>query len=117
MFLRSSPLRRPKGWCRQIALTVLLALQGAIAFSSLLEPTEKGRLGAHAEQQGAVHQYQHDESTCAVCSVRSLHASPAQSCAPVVCERQHSVAALDAPLVAAIRVDPTTLPRAPPQLS
>lgn len=117
MFPRSGPLRRPKGWCRQVALTVLLALQGAISLSALLEPTEKGWMGAHAEQQGAVHQYQHDESTCAVCSVRSLHPSPAQSCAPIVCERQHSVAALDAPAIPAVRVDPTTLPRAPPQLS
>lgn len=117
MFQRSSPLRRPKGWCRQVALTVLLALQGAIAFSALLEPTEKGWLGAHAEAQGAVHQYQHDESTCAVCAVRSLHPSPAPGCAPIVCERQQSLATLETPAAAAVLVDPTTLPRAPPPLS
>jgi hypothetical protein len=117
MFSSSGLLRRPNGWCRRVALAALFALQGAIALAPLAEPTEKGRLGAHAEQQGAQHQYQHDEATCAVCSVRSLHCSPAHNCPPIVGEHQETVASHDTPLAPALRVGPTALPRAPPQLS
>lgn len=117
MFSRSSPLRRPNGWCRRLALAALFALQGAIALAPLAEPSEKGRLGAHAESQGAQHQYQHDESTCVVCSVRSMHCTPAHSCPPVVDERQHSVAVAETPFAPALGVDATALPRAPPQLT
>ena len=116
MFSRSSSLRRPHGWCRRLAVAALLALQGAIALAPLAEPSEKGRLGAHAEQRGAQHQYQHDETTCAVCAVRSLHCSPAQACPPIILEHEQMAASLDAPLAPAFRVDPTALPRAPPQL-
>ncbi len=115
MFLRSYPLRRLTGWRRRFALAVLFALQGAITLSPLVEPTEKGRMGAHAEQRGAQHKYQHDETTCAVCAVRSLHSSPAESCPAIACERQQSVAALDVPVARSRRIDPTSLPRAPPQ--
>lgn len=115
MFASSSPLRRPNGWCRRLALAALLALQGAIALAPLIEPSEKGRLGAHAESQGAQHKYQHDESTCAVCSVRSMHCTPVQVCPPLVDERQQSVATRETPIAPALRFDRTALPRAPPQ--
>jgi hypothetical protein len=117
MFARSGPLRRLSGWRRQIALAVLFALQGAITLAPLLEPTEKGRMGAHVEQHGARHKYQHDETNCAVCAVRSLHSSPAQQCPSIVCERQSTIAALDPQVAPAFRAAPTALPRAPPQLS
>ncbi len=117
MFHRLTALRRLLSWRRQIALAVLFALQGAITLAPLLEPTEKGRMGAHAEQQGARHKYQHDETNCAVCAVRSLHSSPAQNCPSIVCERQSTIAALDAKVAPAFRAAPTALPRAPPQLS
>jgi hypothetical protein len=116
MRLHLTRLRRQSGWHRQLALALLFALQGAITLAPLLESTERERMGAHAERQGAQHKYQHDETTCAVCAVRLLHASPAQSCAAISCERQRSVAALDAPVAPTHRVDPTALPRAPPQL-
>ena len=111
------PPRKPSTWPRRIALALLVALQGAISVAPLLETSEKGRLGAHAEEQGAQHRYQHDESTCAVCAVRSLHSSPAQNCAPIACERQQAVAVHDAPAGPSRRADPTALPRAPPRLS
>ena len=117
MFDSTDPFRRPAGWRRRIAFAVLLALQGAITVSPLLDPGEKGRIGAHAEERGAQHKYQHDETTCAVCAVRSLHASPARSCAPIVCDRHESFAARETPLAPVRRVVPTTLPRAPPSLS
>jgi hypothetical protein len=117
MIHRSNPFRRLSGWRRQIALAVLFALQGAITLAPLLEQSEKGRMGAHAEERGAQHKYQHDDRTCAVCSVRSLHASPAQNCPAIECERQQTVAALDAPVNITRRVALTALPRAPPQLN
>jgi hypothetical protein len=98
-------------------LAALFALQGAIALAPLAEPNEKGRMGAHAEQQGAQHKYQHDDSTCAVCAVRSLHCAPAQSCPPIIDERQQSIVALAAPVAPALRAGPAVLPRAPPQLN
>jgi hypothetical protein len=115
MFLRPRLLRSQTGWYRQLALAALLVLQGAITLSPLLEVSEKGRMGAHAEQRDAQHKYQHDAATCAVCAVRSLHSAPAQSCAAIACERQQTVAALDAPVAPARRVDSVALPRAPPQ--
>ena len=117
MFSRSSPLRRPNGWSRRFALAALFALQGAIALAPLVEPSEKGRLGAHAEGQGAQHKYQHDESTCAVCAVRSMHSAPAQSAPPVVHEHEHSVALAETPAAPSLGADITALPRAPPQLT
>ncbi|MFI5233055.1 MAG: hypothetical protein ACHQSE_11165 [Gemmatimonadales bacterium] len=117
MFSPSSPLRRPNSWFRRVALAALFALQGAIALAPLAEPSEKGRMGAHVEQQGARHQYQHDETTCVVCAVRSLHCTPAHACAPIVVDQQEAVAVLDAPVAPSLRVGPTALPRAPPQLS
>jgi hypothetical protein len=112
-----TPLRRQTGWYRQLALALLLALQGAITLSPLIEPSEKGRMGAHAEERGAQHKYQHDETTCAVCAVRSLHAAATQSSPQIVAERVQTAAALDAPVAPTLRVDPTVLPRAPPQSS
>jgi hypothetical protein len=113
---RSSPFRHLAGWRHQVALAVLFALQGAIALSPLLESNERGRMPVHVEQQGATHRYQHNEATCAVCTVRALHSSPAQACPAIACERQQAVAALDAPVAPLHGVDTTALPRAPPQL-
>jgi len=112
-----TPVRRHTAWYRQFALVLLFALQGAITLSPLIEPSEKGRMGAHAEERGAQHKYQHDEATCAVCAVRSLHAAATQSAEPIIAERVHTAAALNTPLAPARRADATLLPRAPPQLS
>ena len=115
MFQSSSLLRRQSGWHRKLVFAVLFALQGAITLAPLLEVTERGRHGAHAEERGAQHKYQHDEATCAVCAVRSLHSAPVQSCPAIDCERQRTVAALDAPWAPARRVMSSAFPRAPPQ--
>ena len=112
-----TPVRRLSAWYRQLALVLLFALQGAITLSPLIEPSERGRMGAHAEERGAQHKYQHDEATCAVCAVRSLHAAAAQSSVPVISERVHTAAALNTPVAPARRADATLLPRAPPQLA
>jgi hypothetical protein len=115
MFRSSSLLRRQCGWRRKLVLAALFALQGAITFAPLLEVSERGRLGAHAEERGAQHKYQHDEATCAVCAVRSLHSAPSQHCPAIDCEQHRTVAALDAPWAPARRAVSSALPRAPPQ--
>jgi hypothetical protein len=112
-----TPVRRHTAWYRQLALVLLFALQGAITLSPLIEPSEKGRMGAHAEERGARHKYQHDEATCAVCAVRSLHAAATQTAAPIIGERVQTAAALDTPVAPTRRADATVLPRAPPQLT
>jgi hypothetical protein len=112
-----NPFRHLSGWRHQVALAVLVALQGAIALSPLLESNERGRMPVHVEQQGATHRYQHNEATCAVCTVRALHSSPAQGCPAIAGERQQALAALDAPVAPLHGVDTTALPRAPPQLA
>lgn len=112
-----SPLRRRSSWRRRIGLAVLVALQGAITAAPLLEPSEKGRIGAHAEEQGAQHKYQHDEATCAVGAVRSLHSAPATACPPISSDRLDGLAAREAIFAPGRHVVPTTLPRAPPVLS
>ena len=117
MFKQYSALRRQSAWPRKLVLAVLVVLQGAISLAPLLEVSERGRIGAHAEERGAQHKYQHDEATCAVGSVRSLHSAPAQSPAAITCERHQFVAALDAPVARSRRNDPTSLPRAPPRLT
>ena len=117
MFAPSSLLRRQSGWHRKLALAVLFVLQAAITLAPLLEVSERGRLGAHAEERGARHKYQHDEATCAVCAVRSLHSAPAQNCATIVSAQQPFAAGLDAPWAPARTVDASALPRAPPQQS
>jgi len=115
MFLRSRPFRRPTGWRNHLALAVLFALQGAITLAPLLEPSEKGRMRSHVEQQGATHRYQHDETTCAVCRVRALHSSPAESSPAIDYEHHQPGAIADAPVAPARRVGSIILPRAPPQ--
>ena len=115
MFRRSSPLRRLTGWRHQFVLAALFALQGAITLSPLLEPNEKGRMPVHVEQQGATHRYQHNEATCAVCAVRSLHSSPAESSPAIDYEHHQTGATADAPVAPARRVGSIILPRAPPQ--
>ena len=102
---------------RRIALALLVALQGAITAAPLIEPSEKGRLGSHAEERGAQHKYQHDESTCAVCAVRSLPSSPARASTRIAYGRVQTVASLESSPISLSRVDPTTLPRAPPRLT
>jgi hypothetical protein len=108
---------RLNGWQKRVMLAALIALQGVIAFSPLLEVSERGRLGAHVEQQGASHRYQHDEGTCAVCKVRSMHSAPAGAGPILVAERLHTDASRSAPVAPPRTLAHATLPRAPPQLT
>jgi hypothetical protein len=113
MSTRSPAFSLNHGPLRQLLLAVLLLFQAAISAAPLFEPTDRGRMGAHVEQQ-ARHKYQHDEATCAVCAVRSLHSSPAHACPAVECEFQRTVAALEAPVAPGQSRESSVLPRAPP---
>jgi hypothetical protein len=104
-------------WRRRLSFAVLLGLQGAIAFAPLLEPDERGGARAHIEQQGSRHQYQHDEATCVVCAVRSMHSSPAQSCPSIAGGTLLPVAASEVPLATGRGLDRAALARAPPRVA
>lgn len=68
---------------RRGVFAALLALQGAVVLSPAWEPRPTGALGAHVEETGARHLDLHNEATCALCAVRSLHVvAPARSVVP-----------------------------------
>ena len=100
---------------RRLLAVGLLALHGGIVTSPLWETHTIKRVGVHAEQHGARHVGMHDEATCAVCAVRSLHAAPADRPEPVA-----RFAPLPATAVVTVGsaqshdAADTGLPRAPP---
>jgi hypothetical protein len=61
---------------------LVLALQVAFATSAIWEPQAASRLGTHVEQPGARHVGMHDEASCTVCAVRTMHAPPAARVEP-----------------------------------
>src|SRR5471032_1032143 len=67
-----SATRRPR-WGRRLLALALFAVQGGIAVSPLWEPHDQG-MRVHAEQDGSRHTGLHNEATCVVCAIRSLHA-------------------------------------------
>jgi hypothetical protein len=98
-----------------MAFVALFALQGAIAVSPLLDTRDDGGMAVHVENHGTRHAYLHNEDTCAVCAVRSLHSTvPVVACPPVAVVCHETVAAIrldeapDRPNVSTLRS------RAPP---
>jgi hypothetical protein len=89
-------LRRSRLFGHRIVAFALFMLQGAIALSPLWESGTRGKLGMHAEQQGSRHAGLHNEDACAVCTVRSLHAS-----VPLQTSRSLAVQPRRAPLAVA----------------
>ena len=75
-------VRRSLSWRRRLAALVLLVTQVGVATSLVFEAQAETRLSAHAEQDGARHAGLHNESTCVVCAVRSMHAATPQHAAP-----------------------------------
>ncbi|MFI5309694.1 MAG: hypothetical protein ACHQQ3_00560 [Gemmatimonadales bacterium] len=110
-------LRGPRRGMLRVASLALLALQGAVVASPLVEPRGEGRLGAHAEQDGARHLNLHNEATCALCSARAQTSMPGQVTPDIECLRAQVVAALET-YAAPTREDAHgTLSRAPPPVS
>ena len=111
--LSPSPRRRP-GTRRAVALA-LFALQGLVALSPLAERGLTERPHTHVEERGAIHPFAHDDSSCALCSVRSMHSAVASRTNQIVAapgrEGLRTFLALAAPSPAGGR---TNLSRAPP---
>jgi hypothetical protein len=70
-------LRRSLQRGRRLTALALVALQGAIALSPMWESHGEVRLDTHAEQDGTRDVGLHNEATCIVCAVRTLHAAAA----------------------------------------
>jgi len=109
-------LRRLRLARHRAAAVVVVVMQLFVAASAIWEQSAQVRLGEHAEQQDAQHVGQHDEATCALCSVRSQTSMPSA-------QQETAVAALRAmaPVTAAVptRVaapPSSTRSRAPPSL-
>jgi len=109
------PRLRTHQWLRRAVALALFALQGAVALSPLADAAHTDR-PQHAEESGAAHRYAHDESTCALCAVQSLHAAvPPRECACAVAPQHQGVASRTALGAAAPDGGPSNLSRAPPQ--
>jgi len=69
-----SLLRRVPHWQRRSTALLMLLFQVGIALAPLAERDGRQAVN-HVEQRGTRHARMHNESTCAVCSVRSLQAT------------------------------------------
>jgi hypothetical protein len=110
-------LRGPRRRFYRFASLALIAVQGAIALSPLVERRGEVRLGAHAEQDGARHVQAHNESTCALCMARAQTSMPAQG-VPQGIQAQLQVVAAPEVFAGPPRAVPRdNLSRAPPLTS
>ena len=102
---------------RRTAAAALIALQAVIAVSPVLERRDEVRRDTHVEAQGGRHLFAHDESTCAVCAVRTASgAAPAESPALVATATGGKVEIAYATVVLPSGATPDNHPRAPPVL-
>ena len=93
----------------------LLALQGAVALSPLAESVHTDRPQVHVEQRGATHPFAHNEATCALCAVRSMHAAvQARAFGDAMAPRHEGAIVLVTRDVPSLDDGPTNLSRAPP---
>ena len=109
-------LRRWRHRARQALSLTLLALQGGIVVSPLWEShgQKEMRPKPHVEQSGARHIDMHDETTCLMCSVRSLVSLPAAPAPAIVVRRQSPNAWRNAEVPDSRDDGPTNRSRAPP---
>lgn len=106
---------RTRHLVRRVVALALFALQGAMALSPIAESVHTNRAHMHIEAPGTRHPYEHDESTCALCFVQSLHAAvpqrPGRLAPTPIWPGSIAFVARVAP---APDVAPTNLSRAPP---
>ena len=106
---------RTRDWIRRAAALAMFALQGAVALATVADSAHLDRPQAHVEERGAIHPRAHDESRCALCSVRSLHLSvPARPCRIATVQGRQCAMTLIALVAPAPDVGPTNHSRAPP---
>jgi hypothetical protein len=100
---------------RRVVALALFALQGAVALSPVVERGQSERPQTHVEERGAVHPFAHNDATCALCSVRSMHAAvAARPSGLVAAPRQHGLMTLVALVAPTPDGGPSNLSRAPP---
>lgn len=100
---------------RRSAAAALIALQAVIAVSPVLERRDAVPRDAQVETQGSRHLFAHDESSCAVCAVRTLEADvPPQAAAPIAVATNSLVDPTDAADVRLLEPAPGNHSRAPP---
>jgi hypothetical protein len=111
-----SLFRGPRHWARRAVCLALLALQGGILTSPLWETHTQKEVHPrpHVEQSGARHVDMHDETTCRVCSVRSLASLPVAPQPAIVVARHSSTSWRNAEIPASRDDGPTSRSRAPP---
>ena len=110
--------RRARQWRSRSVSLLLFALQGVIVLSPVWEPHDQSTPRAHAEQPGTRHVAVHNESNCAVCSVRSMHAAVAPAVFPeIVFVQWRPVTGLATLAVPSCDGALSHLSRAPPLLS
>lgn len=100
---------------RRVLGALVLALQVVFIASAMWEPRPSVRLGTHVEQPGTRHAGMHDEASCTVCAVRTMHAPPAERVEPEwrMVPPASTVAVIVASLYSRDQADPG-LSRAPP---
>lgn len=110
-------LRKAIHWQRRSTALLMLVLQVGVALAPLAERGSRQSV-THAEQRGTRHARMHNESTCAICAVRSMQARATtsdQAPPPRDVPQRFAVAIVDVP---ASRDPPATnTSRAPPRLS
>jgi hypothetical protein len=108
-------LRRSLLRGRRLTALALVALQGAIALSPMWESHREVRLDTHAEQDGTRDVGLHNEATCIVCAVRTLHAAASAGTFDfVTAPRMLVVASVTLRAVPSRHPARTNLSRAPP---
>ncbi|MFI5311391.1 MAG: hypothetical protein ACHQQ3_09175 [Gemmatimonadales bacterium] len=110
-------LRGPRRRLLRIASLALVALQGAVLVSPLLEERYETRLDCHTEPDGTQHVNLHNEATCALCSARAQTSMPAQASPEIACPRLQIVAALESYAAPAREDTHNHRSRAPPLVS
>ena len=106
---------RPRHWFRRAAALAMFALQGAVALATVADSAHLDRPQAHVEERGAIHPRAHDESRCALCSVRLLHLSvPERPCGFAAEPGRRCAMTLIAVVAPAPDVGATNHSRAPP---
>ncbi len=109
-------LRAARRHSRHIAAALIVSLQLGVATSAVWEGRAERRLDTHVEENGTRHLDQHNEDTCALCSVRTQTPMPADLADRVVAGGEAGVGPAGSHRSVPSAQARTTLSRAPPAL-
>jgi hypothetical protein len=108
--------RRIRTTRHRVAALVVLVLQLAMAGSAVWESRTEVWLGVHVEGDGTAHLGQHNETTCGLCSARTLAALPTMAVEPIASHHGLITAAVFTQSAPASARPSRTRSRAPPSL-